>query len=97
MLESEADRLEVIKAADGEVVIFDDREIWVIFDNEHEPVTLAGQIVSSTVPMIEARTSDLAEIKVGTSWVVRKGIRYITVDHQPDGTGLSEVFLRLEK
>lgn len=94
MFESDADRLETIKALDGQLVSTDQgSEFWAIFDAEYVSV-LGDPPIESAGPVLQCRTSD------ARSYGVRKDTRisigaetYRVHRHEPDGTGMSLLFL----
>lgn len=66
-----------------------------IFDNNHAPVDVGGQVpFSVSAPQFHCRTSDITGVENGDSLVV-SGVSYIIRDIMPDGTGLT--ILDLEK
>jgi hypothetical protein len=68
-----------------------------IFDNEYTAVDVeAGAEIMSTTPVIWMKTSNFNQKpKIGDKVIVR-GIRFKVTDDQPDGTGVSMIFLHRE-
>lgn len=88
MLETEHDRLESIKALGGVPVSSDAGQFCAIFD--HEFAESMG--AEGTVPVLTCRTSDAVKLKKGS--VLRlEGGTYKVRRSEPDGTGMTRVFL----
>lgn len=62
----------------------------VIFDRAH----LESLGISTTQPMLIAKTSDVSSATRGTSITVN-GSAYTIMDNQPDGTGISALMLEV--
>jgi hypothetical protein len=92
MLESEADRLALIKSTGGELVTVDGNGVWAIFTDAHTPLQFGLHVVDSTDPQIMARASDIADLVSG-SVVVRGSKNYGVASIQPDGVGMTTVML----
>jgi hypothetical protein len=75
MMETDADRLESIKALGGQLVSTDLGECWAIFDNEGAQITLDDYHINSTSPQLTLRTSDASRLALdsrGTAVVVEE-------------------------
>lgn len=62
----------------------------VIFDRAH----LESLGISTTQPVLVAKTSDVSSATRGTSITVN-GTAYTVMDNQPDGTGMSTLILEV--
>jgi hypothetical protein len=89
-METEADRLASIQALGGQLVAAEDGQFWAIFDREF----LESVDTETRVPVLTARTSDAEQ------YIPRKGaavtvgaVVYRVRRHEPDGTGMTLVFL----
>jgi hypothetical protein len=60
-MESDADRLESIKALGGQLVYPDTGECWAIFDNAGSQISLDDYHINSTSPQLTLRTSDASK------------------------------------
>ena len=95
MLESDADRLASIKALGGQLVHHDAGSFWAIFENQyHEAGFNDGPSVETRQPVLTARTSDVHALEKDALLEV-SGEQFRFKRHEPDGTGMSLVFLRL--
>lgn len=92
MIESDATRLRIIKAAGGVLIRHDAGEFWAIFDNDY--VAVVDGMVESKGPALTARTSDVQDLPKDTVFDV-SGSEYRIKRHEPDGTGISVVVLKL--
>ncbi|MDP3651052.1 MAG: hypothetical protein Q8R67_05145 [Rhodoferax sp.] len=63
-----------------------------IFDNGYSAGNLGGMAMASTQPTLALETADVPASPVGLSAVVG-GVSYTIAEHQPDGTGVSTLFL----
>lgn len=91
-MDTDADRLAMIKSLGGQLVSVRGREFWAIFDNDF---ALANGMVESSGPALTCRTSDFLEIGITKNDAVLNLPESLVVkDHQPDGTGMSIVMLR---
>jgi hypothetical protein len=90
MLETDADRLETIKALDGQLVTPDSgSKFWAVFDAEYLSV-LGDPPVESTGPALQSRTSDLIARDIRKDSEIQVGQHLYRVHrHEPDGTGMS--------
>jgi hypothetical protein len=95
-MESDADRLASIKSLGGQIVRHADGEFWAIFESPyHESAFSDGPSVETRQPMLTAaRTCDVDVLSKDTVLHVA-GMQYLFKRHEPDGTGMSTVFLRL--
>lgn len=92
MLESEADRLEMIQS-DGRLLSVAGGKFWAIFDNEYIEVVDG---IETRQPQLTCRTSDVARLDLGKETEVSIGDRQYRIRrHEPDGTGMSILLLRL--
>ena len=62
MLETDADRLESIKALGGQLVRSQSGEFWAIFENEYRAITVGDLEVESRGPALTCRTSDIQSL-----------------------------------
>lgn len=93
MLETDADRLEIIRALGGISARVDGKTISAIFENEYEAAQLADGVVQASTPNLRARTSDIPSVT--TRSIVEMGEQvYAVLTVEPDGTGMT--LLRLE-
>lgn len=93
MFESDADRLELIKALGGQLVRHSAGEFWAIFDNASQDSTFEVDVEGSA-PMLTARTIDVQQLRKGTIFRLQDG-EYRIEKHEPDGTGMTRVVLSL--
>jgi hypothetical protein len=64
----------------------------VIFDNGYAGAL--GDRLESAQPQAVARSADLVDLVHG-SLITINGVDYLLANHQPDGTGMSTIFLEL--
>lgn len=94
MLESEADRLAMIKSLGGEpFTTAQPTKLWGVFDREYEATDVGSYVVANRRTVIQCRESDveLHELVVN-SVIVRDadGKSYALKSHpEHDGTGMS--------
>jgi len=69
-------------------------DITVIFDNEYIDVDIGEAGVQSTQPKFLCKTTDVSSLTEGDTAVINSTTYYIQTIQQ-DGTGMSEVFLRV--
>lgn len=69
-------------------------DITVIFDNEYIDVDIGEAGVQSTQPKFICKTTDVSSLTEGDTAVINSTTYYIQIIQQ-DGTGFSEVFLRV--
>lgn len=69
-------------------------DITVIFDNEYIDVDIGEAGVQSTQPKFLCKTIDVSSLTEGDTAVINSTTYYIQTIQQ-DGTGMSEVFLRV--
>jgi hypothetical protein len=68
-----------------------------IFDHEFQAVDVeSGAEITSTQPVLWTQTSKLRKEPRTNDIVIIRGIRFKVVDNQPDGTGVSMLFLNRE-
>jgi hypothetical protein len=98
VFESEADRLEMIRAVGGELFSTSNPEkLLAIFDREYLESDLGTLSATNRRPMLTCRSSDVAAHSlVKTSRVVRDsdGSTWFCDKFEPDGTGMTLVMLR---
>ena len=70
-------------------------DITAIVDSGHIETEVGEMTLSDRQMMLTCRTADVAHLIVGTDQITVRGITYTLSDHQPDGTGMSEVMLEL--
>lgn len=87
MIETEEDRLEMLKAL-GEVVIVAGREVYGIFETAYIELGFDAIDVGSKEPMLSVRTSDVVEADTGDT-VKRQGSYYSIEKIEPDGEGIT--------
>lgn len=94
MLESDADRLDMLRALGGIQVQVDGRSVLAIFETEYADAQLGGIVVQSAQPRLSCRTSDVEDVRTGAVANVR-GASFTVTSNEPDGAGMS--FLVLER
>lgn len=89
-MDSDADRLALVKALGGQLLRVEAGDFWAIFDREY-----LGQLETETrVPALTCRTSDAERyIKPKGAAVPIGNDTYRVRRHEPDGTGMSIVYL----
>ncbi len=89
-MDSESDRLALVKALGGQLLHVDAGDFWAIFDPEY-----LGHLETETrVPVLTYRTSDAERyIKPKGTAVPICNETYRVRRHEPDGTGMSIVYL----
>lgn len=90
MMESDADRLAMIKSLGGQLISHAQGSFWAIFDRDFLLVTDA---VESRQPALTARTIDVAELSKDTTLDVGGEI-YRIKRPEPDGTGMTTIILK---
>lgn len=94
MFESDADRLASIKALGGELAQVNERDVFVIFTDEHVPLQFGTFTVDGDSPQILGRKADLGVLDDNTLIVVH-GAEYRIAGVEPDGVdGMTVVRLR---
>lgn len=88
-LETDADRLALLKAV-GEQILIDGVSVWAVFRNAY----FESLEVSGSQPVASCRSSDVSAV-TRSSIVVSNGITYRVAVIEPDGTGMT--LLRLER
>jgi len=93
MFETDADRLGIIQSLGGQLVSVEDRQFWAIFDNGFVQTGFGGVEIESVSPQLQARTSDVASL-IKDAQIVVGTTTYRLKRNEPDGTGMSLLFLR---
>ncbi len=94
MLDSDADRLEIIKSLGGQLLPVSGGEFWAIFDRDFSEV-LGGPSVETRQPFLECRTSDVLALGLDKEIDISVGnLPYRVRRHEPDGTGMSRLILK---
>lgn len=94
MIESDADRLEMIRAVGGVECKVNKGAFQAIFDNEFVE-SEAEPGVEGRQPVLTCRTSDVGELEIRKGSHVTIGAEVYRVQrHEPDGTGMSRLVLR---
>ncbi len=75
-----------------EVTLTGGTKIKGIFDNEHRLISEQGGEVSSTMPQVICRATDVSGVAVGGSVTILT-VAYKVIERQPDGTGLVTLML----
>lgn len=91
MLESDEDRLEMIKSLGGLVIEHADGGFWAYFDREY--IQPFGAVESKSTA-ITARTIDVEHLPKDTVLKVPGNGDWKLKRHEPDGNGMSVVHLR---
>jgi hypothetical protein len=68
--------------------------INVIFDRAHTAVDGGMYEIGSSIPLFIAKSSDVATLSQGAQ-VIINDVSYSVRDLQPDGTGITEVYLHV--
>lgn len=89
-IESERDRLEMLKALGG-LVIFRNTEIFGVYDEDFVELGF-DRAVESSQPTLQCRTSDLPGVRHGDTVSV-EGRLYEIVGVHPDGQGMTTLRL----
>lgn len=94
-MESDADRLAMIKSLGGQLVRVPNGEFWAIFDKETADI-LGGPAVESRQPELSScRTSDVERLQIIKDDPVEIGTEtYRVKKPEDDGTGMSRVLLK---
>ena len=93
MYESDADRLESLRAVGAETVEFDGGKFDGVFDLAYIEIDAMDTSVDSRQPLLVARTSDVERIPKGAILSLRGNKRFRIVRHEPDGVGISRLIL----
>lgn len=91
-MDSDADRLALIKGLGGQLVRHDAGEFWAVFDREY--VLILDGVESRSTALSAARTSDIDALPKDTLLTI-DGEDWQIKRHEPDGTGMSVVMLKL--
>lgn len=89
-MDTDADRLAMIKSLGGQLVRHVSGEFWAIFDREF---LLVIDSVESRQPTLTARTSDVKELPKETVLDL-DGEQFRIKRPEPDGTGMTTVILK---
>jgi hypothetical protein len=89
-METDADRLAMIKSLGGQLVRHVSGDFLAIFDRDF---LLVSDAVESRVPALTARTIDVTELAKDVVLDIG-GTEYRIKRHEPDGTGMSIVVLK---
>lgn len=99
-IEDDCDRLDIIRTLAGitsdDITVYHSRGSFeAIFDNEYlESQGFEGPAIEGTLPLLTARTIDVKDLPRGTRLTI--GSESFTIErHEPDGTGMSRVYLKL--
>lgn len=94
MFESDADRLGMIKSLGGQLVFAPpDRKFWAVFENAFVTTGFGDVEIEGVSPQLQARTSDVHSLVKDAT--VRVGdVTYRVKRNEPDGTGMSLLFLK---
>lgn len=88
-LETDADRLAMIRALDGVEFSCVSGTFWALFDAEFVAVGDVDMAVDSTGPRVTVRSSDVARCKLQNGTPISTGSdAYVIRSTQPDGTGM---------
>lgn len=69
-----------------------EKTIKAIYDNDYISSMMEGIIVENANPRIIAKTSDIANARIGDTIVVN-GITFNVINVRPDGTGITTIEL----
>lgn len=95
-METDADRLAMIKSLGGQLVRHDGGEFWAVFENEFAAASFDVEVEAAR-PTLAARTSDVQQIRKGA--VLRlhdfagREVTYYIDKHEPDGSGITRILL----
>jgi hypothetical protein len=96
MFENEADRLAIIQSLGGQLLRIDGGTFWAIFDHEYIDVGSDEPRIESTQPVLTCRTSDVGRLLINKDTLLEiEAGDYQVRRHEPDGTGMSRLILRL--
>lgn len=90
-METESDRLAMIKSLGGQLVRHDAGQFWAIFDSEFA-LSIDGS-VESRQPALTARTSDVTDLPKDAALSTTGG-DFRVKRSEPDGTGITVLVLR---
>lgn len=100
-METDADRLAMLQAI-GVRVSAPGGHFWAIFKRDYQLVSADDIGFESRQPALTCRTSDVVVRAIGKDQIITgladdagAPITYRVVRHEPDGTGMSVVFLRI--
>lgn len=90
-METDADRLAMIKSLGGQLVRYETGQFWAIFDNAYESVI--DGMVESRGPALTARSSDVQGLTKDAVMTVA-GVDYRIRRFEHDGTGMTVLPLK---
>jgi hypothetical protein len=94
-METDADRLEAIKAVGGVSVLSDLPTFWAIFDHQYDGVSMGDLDVESRSPVLACRSSDTADLVKGTDLNVQGGnFRVLRIERDLPAPGWTTIVLR---
>lgn len=94
MFETDADRLAMIKSLGGQIITVGSESCWAIFDNEYLEV-LGDPPVETRQPVIQCRSSDVERLTLLKDMDMMVGTEHYRIRIvQPDGTGMTRIFLK---
>jgi len=93
MIETEADRLEMIRSLDGRCVRHAGGEFWAILDNGYIGVSVSDLEVEERGPRLTCRTSDVIALRKDAALEVGSET-YRLLRAEPDGTGMTVLILK---
>jgi hypothetical protein len=94
-MDTDADRLAMLKACGGVQVHAQNGDFVAIFDAAYQSMQ-ADPSVESSSPALNCRTSDVELLKLTKGQPLRIGeLSYRILRHEPDGTGISVLVLKL--
>jgi len=95
MMQSDADRLVMIKESDGQLVRVPNGEFWAIFDKQTADVFADPAVESRQPELSSCRTSDVERLVLTKDDAVELGRETYRVKKiEDDGTGMSRVLLK---
>jgi hypothetical protein len=89
---SDSDLLAMLKSLGGQLVRHQSGEFWAVFENEYQSVV--DGMVESSGPALTARTIDVQSLAKDVVLPV-KGAEFRIKRHEPDGTGVTVLLLKL--
>ena len=98
MIESDADRLALIRALGGQLVCFDGGQFWAVFDNPSRDSSLSDLDIEGASPSLTALTSDVESLRKDTALTFTdyagRSVSFLIEKHEPDGSGMSRLSLK---
>lgn len=99
MFESDYTRLRFLKAAGGQLVRHSAGQFWGVLRKPTQDADFGEQSVEAAAPSLTARTSDVDAVRKGAPLALRdfagRDVTYYIDKHEPDGTGMTRVLLRV--